>query len=127
MSGMNINRDRTFIAGADLSNSQYCLVKLGSTQNQVVLSTSATDNTIGIILDGGKGAGDRVRVGLLTGQGTYYMKASAATAIGLYLTATTGGAVVSTTTTGNTVVGVNIDAASAVGDLLEVIPMKFKY
>src|SRR5690349_196842 len=126
MSGFQIDRDRTFIAGADLSSSQYRLVKLDSTQNQVVVATAGTDNIIGYLQNAPK-SGYEARVTLLNAQGTTQVVASAAISKGAFITATTGGKAIATTTSGDTVSGVAIDAAAADGDLIEVIPMRFKY
>ena len=124
---MQIERTRTFLSGADLSSSQYRLVKLDSTQNKVVVATGGTDNIIGVVLDGGKASGDRVRVGLLSAQGTLLVVASAAITLGASVTATTGGKAVATTTTGNIVAGIALEAAAADGDLIEILPTRYKY
>lgn len=39
----------TYIAGADLSSSQFLAVKAGATVGQVVLCTAATDRAIGVL------------------------------------------------------------------------------
>src|SRR5690242_2113292 len=85
--GMQSEKTATFIAGADLSGSQYLLVKLGTNENEVALATAATDNIIGVILDGGKKQGDTVLVGLIPSNGTLYVKAGAAITKGALLTA----------------------------------------
>src|SRR5258708_1163958 len=104
MSGFQEGRDRTFIAGADLSSSQYCLVKLDTTQNKVVVATAGTDNIIGYLQNAPK-SGDVARVTLLNGHGTTQVIASAAISLGAFITATTGGKAVATTSSGDTVAG----------------------
>jgi hypothetical protein len=126
MSGMVTSRERTFIAGADLSSSQYRYVKLHSTQNQVVVATAGTDKIIGVLLNAPK-SGWEARVGLLNGAGTYQIVASAAIALGAYVTATTGGKAVTTTTAGNVVAGEALEAAGADGDLIEILPTNFHH
>src|SRR6476660_9752458 len=105
MSGFQEGRDRTFIAGADLSSSQYCLVKLGATQNQVVVATAGTDNIIGYLQNAPK-SGAEARVTLVNAGGTTQVIASAAISKGAYVTATTAGQAIATTTSGDTVAGV---------------------
>ena len=126
MSGMTVSRERSFIAGADLSSSQYRYVKHGSTQNQVVVATSGTDKIIGVLLNAPK-LGWEATVGLLNGSGTYQIVASAAIAKDAYVTATTGGKEVTTTTAGNVVAGQALEAAAADGDLIEIMPMNFHH
>jgi hypothetical protein len=123
---MQTERERTFLAGADLSSSQYRFVKLDSTQNKVVVATSGTDKIIGVLLNAPK-LGWEAKVGLLGGNGTYQIVASAAIALGAYLTATTGGKAVTTTTAGNVVAGQALEAAAADGDLIEIMPMNFHH
>jgi hypothetical protein len=126
MSGMQTGRDRTFIAGADLSNSQYRFVKLDSTQNKVIVATAGTDNIIGVLLNAPK-SGEEARVGLLNGNGTYQIVASTLISLGAVMTATTGGKAVTTSTTGHRVAGIALEAAAADGDLIEIQPTNFKY
>jgi len=123
---MQTGRTRTFIAGADLSSSQYRYVKHGSTQNTVVVATSGTDKIIGVLLNAPK-ANDVAEIGLLNGSGTYYITASAVIAKDAYLTATTGGKAVATTTAGNVVAGQALEAAGADGDIIEFLPMNFHH
>jgi hypothetical protein len=123
---MQEGRTRTFKAGADLSSSQYCFVKLDSTQNQVVLATAGTDKIIGVLLNAPV-SGDVAEVGLLSGSGTYKIKASTSISLGAYVTATTGGKAVTTTTAGNVVAGIAMQAAGADGDYIEILPSNFHH
>ena len=125
MSGQQIDRDRTFKAGADLTSSQFRFVKM-SAQNTVVVATAGTDKIIGV-LQNAPALNDTARVTLLNAQGTTQVVASAAIAVGAYVTATTGGKAVTTTTAGNVVAGIAVDAAAADGDLIEIIPTSFHH
>lgn len=131
MSGFQIDRERTFKAGADLTGSQFRLVKL-SAANTVVVATAATDTIIGI-LQNAPIPGDAARVTLLSAQGTAQVVASAAIAVGARITATTGGKAVTAVQAAagaqptTSVAGVAIDAAAADGDLIEVMLADFKF
>ena len=125
MSGQQIDRDRTFKAGADLTSSQFRFVKM-SAQNTVVVATAGTDKIIGVLMNA-PALNDVARVTLLNAQGTTQVVASAAIAVGAYVTATTGGKAVTTTTAGNVVAGIAVDAAAADGDLIEIIPTRFHH
>jgi len=126
MSVMQEGRTRTFKAGTDLSSSQYCFVKLDSTQNQVVLATAGTDKIIGV-LQNAPVSGDVATVGLLAGSGTYKVRASTSIALNAYVTATTAGKAVTTTTAGHVVAGIALQAATAENDYIEVMPTNFHH
>jgi hypothetical protein len=127
MSGITQDRTRTFKATADLSTSQFCFVKLDtSNQNQVVIAAAATDQIIGVLQNAPK-AGDVAQVLLLNGNGTTLVQAAGAISIGAVVTSNASGLAVATTTTGNLVCGVAIDAAAASGDLIEVALLNYKY
>lgn len=126
MSGIQMGRERAFIAGADLSAAPYTFVKLGSTQNQVVAATAGTDNIIGIVTNRPK-SGHEAAVTLLNGTGTELVTASTTIALGAFVTATTGGKAVATTTSGDTVCGVALEAATGDGHQIEVMLTRFKY
>jgi hypothetical protein len=126
MSGFQEGRDRTFIAGADLSSSQYRFVKLDSVQNKVVAATAGTDKIIGV-LQNAPVSGGEARVTLLNATGTIPVIASTIIALGAYVTATTGGKAVTTTTAGNVVAGQALEAAGADGDMIEILPMNFHH
>ena len=83
MSGQQIDRDRTFKAGADLTSSQFRFVKM-SAQNTVVVATAGTDKIIGVLMNA-PALNDVARVTLLNAQGTTQVVASAAIAVGVYL------------------------------------------
>lgn len=125
------NKD-TFIAGADLSQAQYQLVKVGVNDKEVVLATAATDNIIGVILDPGK-QNDRVTVGLIPSNGTFYVKAAGALTRGALLTsnasgkATTATAAAAGAVPGTTVIGTALNSVANADSLVTFVPHKFKY
>lgn len=125
MSGIQLGRARPFIAGADLSNYQYHFVKLGSTQNTVVLATAATDDIIGILENNPK-SGWEAKVVLLNAQGTMNVIAGGAIAQGAKVTCNGSSRATSTVNSGDFVCGTAVDAASANGDVIEVIVSKYK-
>ncbi len=131
--GIQEGRTATFIAGADLSNSQYLLVKLGTNENEVALATAATDNIIGVLMDGGKKQGDTVSVGLIPSHGTFYVKAGAAITKGALLTVNASSKAVTATAAAaaavptTTVIGTAINTVAAADSLVAFIPNKFKY
>jgi len=121
MAQLQTGNTRTFVAGVDLSASQYCIAKLDTAvENQVNLATAASDPIAGVI-DGfgttGK-AGDTVVIR----KGGFSAKviASAAISIGDKVTATTAGQAVTTTNGGDFLVGRALQAAAAQGDVIEI-------
>ncbi len=122
----------TFIAGADLSSSAGLFVKMGSADKTVVLATAATDNIIGVLVDGAV-SGAAVRVGLLNGSGTFQAKAAAAITRGALLTSNASGlaATASAASAGavptTTVVGTAVHSVANANSLVTFVPHKFKY
>jgi hypothetical protein len=126
MSGIQEGRDRSFKAGANLSAKQYYFVKLDSTQNQMVLAAAATDKILGVLQDAPT-SGDYGRVTLLNGQGTTLVTAAAAISLGAFVTSDSAGKAVATTTAGNLVCGVALEAATADGNLIEIMLCNFHH
>jgi hypothetical protein len=129
--GTNEGRALGFTAGADLSSSQYQLVKMSS-EGTVVLATAASDNILGVLLEGAK-QGDRVSVGMLNGDGTYYVKAGAAITAGALLTsnasakAVTASAASAGAVPTTTVIGTALNTVANADSLVAFVPHKFKY
>lgn len=109
--------ERSFKAGADLSAKQYYIVKLDSTQNQVVVATAATDKLLGVLLNNPV-SGQEARVHMNTG--TVKVVAGAAIALGAYVTAGGAGKGAATTTDKDKCIGIALEAALADGDIIEV-------
>lgn len=109
--------ERTFKAGADLSAKQYFIVKLDSTQNQVVLAAAATDKLLGVLLNAPV-ANQEARVHMNVG--TTKVIAGAAIALGSYVTSDGSGKAIATTTDKHKTLGIALEAAAADGDIIEV-------
>jgi hypothetical protein len=125
-------REDTFIAGADLSSSAGLFVKMGSADKTVVLASAATDNIIGVLIDGAV-SGASVRVGLLNGNGTFQAKAAGAITRGALLTsngsgkATTAAAASAGAVPTTTVVGTALHSVANADSYVTFAPHKFKY
>lgn len=125
-------REDTFIAGADLSTSQGLFVKMGSADKTVVLASAATDNIIGVIIDGAT-TGGSVRVGLLNGNGTFQAKAAGAITRGALLTsngsglATTASAASAGAVPTTTVTGIALHSVANANSSITFAPRCFKY
>uniref|UniRef100_A0A6M3ISE1 Uncharacterized protein n=1 Tax=viral metagenome TaxID=1070528 RepID=A0A6M3ISE1_9ZZZZ len=118
---------KTFKAEASLANSQYYLVKLGTNHNEVNLPTADSDIPIGV--NTGKAPiNESASIRLLNSCGTAFMVASAAITEGdevcMAEVATAAGKI--RTMTGIAagtyyVVGRALEAATADGDIIEVL------
>jgi hypothetical protein len=113
---------RTFATSTstDLSGSQFLIVKLDtSNDNQVLLSTSATDPIAGVLLNKPlASSGDEAVVLLLGAQGTGKVVAGGTLTISEFLTTNSSGQAISTTSSGNRLIGTALHAASA-GQIVE--------
>jgi hypothetical protein len=117
MAQYNEFRERSFKAGADLSAKQYFFVKLDTTQNQVVLATSATA-VFGILKNAPK-SGEVANV-VMPQEGTMKVVAAGVIALGAYVTSDSSGKAVSTTTNKDICMGIALQAAAADGDIIEI-------
>ncbi len=116
------SNQRTFKAGADLSGSQYYLVKLSGTDGTtVVLATSATDKIIGV-LENAPVSGDNAVVRLISSTGTGKVKSGGDITAGDKLTTNGSGKAISTSTSTNRVFGIAL-ATTTSGDIVEYIPV----
>lgn len=107
--------ERTGTAGEDLSSARYYIVQLDASGN-IEKAESATDFIVGVLQNKPEsGEAAIYRFG-----GTTKVVASAAIAIGAWVTATSAGTAVTTTTDGNIVVGRALEAATAAGDIIEI-------
>jgi hypothetical protein len=120
---------RTFISTNDLSTTgQFCLCKMdGSNAGQIVLASAATDKVIGVVMNNPK-AKDTADVYLFNASGTAkaYVGSGGGITVGDLLTSDSNGQLLTTTTSGNTVIGQAMWTANA-GDLVEYLPVRFKY
>lgn len=118
---MNPTLTKSGLADAAIVKNRF--VKLTSTG--IAASTAATDKIYGVHSgDVDAATGETVPVIV---NGTAKVTASAAIAIGAYVTATTGGKAVTTTTAGNVVRGIALTAADADGDEIEILLTYFHH
>jgi hypothetical protein len=100
-----------------------------SNNQSIRISTSATDNIIGVCLDApdttnaAGGLEDPLQVILLNSSGTIFMVASGVIAAGAFVQSNGDGAVATWATSGAYCIGRTINASTAAGDILEVIPL----
>jgi hypothetical protein len=110
-------------AGADLSAKQYYCVKMASTAKEVVVSSAATDASIGLIqndpVDG--------QEALVVVSGPARAAAETSVSAGDWVASSTTGRVKTTTTANDDVVGRAVEASSAAGDIITVIVGPFNY
>lgn len=97
-------------------------VKL-STGN-IVVATAGTDKIIGVI-DVDNDAGQQANVRLRSAPGTAIGRAGGNVAVGDFVTATTGGELITTVTSGDQIVGLALEAAANDG-YFEYMPMTGK-
>ena len=105
-------------AGADLSEKIYHIAKTDSDGN-VVLASAGTDAILGVIESPAK-QGETVSVAVVSGSGTFKVKAGGTITKDAYLTANSSGQAVATTTAGNRVFGRALVAAAS-GDVVEYV------
>ena len=111
----------SFATTADLSSSEYLLVK-ASADGQVALATAkASDFVVGVLTDGvadgsSSAAGVSVQIA-----GIAKAKAGAAVAIGAALTCDSSGRAITTTTGGDNLLGRALTAASGANEIIEVL------
>lgn len=115
----------TRLAGADLSDKQYYIVKQ-QTDRTIVLASAATDFLFGV-LHKPAASGGEVSVAARNMDGTFKVIAGATFAAGVYLTSDSAGKAIGTTTANNEVIGVAQEAATAVGQIIEYLPLSRKY
>ena len=105
---------------ADAAIGQYLRVHLSS--GQVTLS-GATDQDIGTTRNATFAAAEPVAVCLVSGQGTEKMVAAAAISENAKVYGAASGKISSTQATGAFLRGIALEAASADGDVIEVLPL----
>lgn len=107
--------ERTGTAGEDLSSSKYKIVQLDASGN-IEIGEGATDLIVGVLQNKPESGG----AALYRFAGTTKVVASAAIAVGAWVTSTATGTAVTTTTDGDIVIGRALEAAAAAGDIIEV-------
>lgn len=111
-------------SGTDLSGKEGYAVKTDA-NGRVVLASAATDKIIGVLEDGGRGAGDNVSVVLVNGSGSFWGVCGAEVAKDAYITSDAAGKLIATTTAGNKVIGQAVQATSAANKQFEFIKKDF--
>lgn len=107
---------KTFTAGAALVQNRLVVISSG-----VLAYADAYTPSIGTLEDTTFASGDLVGVRLLPGEGTFKMMASAAITSGAYVYQTANGKI---DDVGFIPVGIALEAASADGDIIEVLPSR---
>lgn len=103
-------------AGADLSSSQYCIVKVND-ENQVVVATAGTDKAFGV-LQNTPVSGEAAEVAIA---GRTKIRVSAGIADGALITATTGGEGVTTTTAGDWVTALALTTVANNDEVVDAV------
>ncbi len=114
--------EKTGNAGESMTASKYYIVQLSAT-GDIEIGEGATDLLVGV-LQNKPASGEAA---LYRFAGTSKVVASAAIAIGAYVTSTAAGKAVTTTTAGNVVIGRALEAAAADGDIIEIQLTNFRY
>lgn len=115
MSQSNLAGERTGIASESLASAKYHIVQLDASGG-IEIAESATDLIVGVLQN--KPASGLPAIYRFAG--TTKVIASAAIAIGAWLTAASDGEAVTTTTDGDITIGRALEAATAQGDYIEV-------
>lgn len=107
------------IAGADLSDSQYCAVKIASTAGEVVVAGGKTNELLGILQNDPED-GEAAEIAIL---GFCKAKASTGITAGSFLTVDTTGRVVAASATANSTGTVGYAPLLAVNanDIIEIV------
>lgn len=117
MGQMNDTSYRTF--NAEEAIAKFIFVKLGTNANGVLIcDTGATHTPIGVTMDA-VASGDPVTVRLINGNGTYKATAAGAIVVNAPVYAAAAGKVDDAAS--GTVIGWALTAASASGDIIEVL------
>lgn len=114
----NINWINGLLAGADLSSSQYKVVKFASTAGEVIAVSATTDTAIGI-LQNDPADGQAAEI---AGPGSVALALAGTSdlAVGELVGFNTTGQVVDHTTDGRFMIGQALTASTAVGDIVRV-------
>ena len=107
--------EKTKLASEDLSAKQFYIVQMDSSGDMEV-AEGATDLLLGVLQDKPESG----QAGTYRHTGTTKVVASAAIAIGDWVTTTNAGKAVATTTDKDIVIGKALEAAAADGDIIEI-------
>ena len=107
--------EKTKLASEDLSAKQFYIVQMDSSGDMEV-AEGATDLLLGVL----QNKPESGQAGTYRFEGTTKVVASAAIAIGDWVTTTNAGKAVATTTDKDIVIGKALEAAAADGDIIEI-------
>jgi hypothetical protein len=110
------NRTRTFTAGGALAI--YRRVRLSG--GKLAYAGASDTDSVGITANPAFASGDKIAVTLCSAQGTMKMVAAGTFAAGVGLYAAAAGEV---DDSGTVLIGLSLEAATAIGDIVEVIPV----
>lgn len=116
MATENLGKCITVPAGADLSASQYCFVKLNSSGQAVLPSTGG--DAIGILQNNPNAAGQAAVI--MVGNGVSKLKAAAATTLGDYVSTDNAGKGLDNAT-GDYRLGQYLEAATGANQIVSVL------
>ncbi len=117
MAVYNEGSKQTFVAGSDLSASQFLIVKLNAS-SQVILAAAATDVLLGVNLSKPK-TNDSADVFVRSGCGSVKVICGGTVAVNDAVTANASGQAITTVTAGNQILGYAMEAGT-VGQLIRV-------
>lgn len=126
MANFNEGRAITRIAGADLTDKEYYIVKQSASDRSISLCSAGTDFSVGV-LQAGATTGGNVSIVARNAEGTFKVIAGAAITAGTFLTSDSAGKAVSTTSSGDELIGIAMEAASGAGQIIEYMPLARKY
>lgn len=104
------------LAGADLSAKQYFAVKFASTAGEVVVSAAGTDSHAGI-LQNDPADGEVAAVAFV---GLAFGSAEGAITVGDHVTSNSTGQLQTTTTGNDHILGVAVEAATTINDIIAI-------
>ena len=119
MSVFQEGRHLSFNAGADLSSSQYCIVKLSS--GNVVLAAAGTDFALGVLANAPK-QNDIADVVGRNSHGTFKVLLGGTVAAGDTLSSDSSGHAVTDTTAGHETLGIALEAGVS-GQIIQYMPL----
>jgi hypothetical protein len=105
------------LAGADLSSSQYKIVKFASTAGEVIVGALATDNLIGVLMND-PADGEAADIAVL---GIAKVQCEASQNAGAWVTSSTTGRAKVTSTGNDDVIGKLLEASSDAGDIAAIL------
>lgn len=110
-------KTKTFVAAADYGDTKYVFVELNTTRNQVIIVNDTVATVIGVMTNAPE-SGSAAVVQL---DGTCWIKANAAISKGALVGTHSNGCATARTADGERYVGIALEAATAYGDIIEIL------